>query len=187
VLAGAFWGSLAIFCYPADLPYQVFIAFVIAGVSAGAVASLHADRLSAQLFATFSVLPIAVQLLQAPGSLCRTMGVMILAYIAFLSFNIQRSGKQIIAMIQLRIWSEELQSAASIQYLRLRNVLDSATRVAIIATDLDGVVQVFNSGAELMLGYRAQEMIGKRTALHGTLRERLSSGQPKLPRPIACR
>jgi PAS domain S-box-containing protein len=42
-------------------------------------------------------------------------------------------------------------------------VLDSATRISIIATNKDGVITVFNTGAENLLGYRAQEIIGKQT------------------------
>lgn len=43
----------------------------------------------------------------------------------------------------------------------LQNVLDAATEAAIIATDVDGLITVFNSGAERMLQYRAGEMIGR--------------------------
>lgn len=42
-------------------------------------------------------------------------------------------------------------------------VLNSSTELAIIATCPDGVVQVFNRGAELMLGYSADEMVSKNT------------------------
>jgi PAS domain S-box-containing protein len=42
-------------------------------------------------------------------------------------------------------------------------VLDSATRISIIATNKDGVITVFNTGAENLLGYRAPEIIGKQT------------------------
>jgi len=47
-------------------------------------------------------------------------------------------------------------------------VLDAATRVSIIATDANGVITVFNSGAERMLGYAASDVIGVRniTELH---------------------
>jgi PAS domain S-box-containing protein len=41
-----------------------------------------------------------------------------------------------------------------------QSVLDAATEVAIIATDTKGLITVFNRGAEKMLGYRANEMIG---------------------------
>jgi PAS domain S-box-containing protein len=46
---------------------------------------------------------------------------------------------------------------------QLQAVLDSATQVSIIATDPQGVITVFNTGAERMLGYAAAEMIGTRT------------------------
>lgn len=45
----------------------------------------------------------------------------------------------------------------------LQAVLDSATGVSIIATDAGGTIRLFNSGAERLLGYSAEEMIGQRT------------------------
>lgn len=41
-----------------------------------------------------------------------------------------------------------------------QSVLDAATEVSIIATNTKGLITVFNRGAEKMLGYRANEMIG---------------------------
>ncbi|HEX6160694.1 MAG TPA: PAS domain S-box protein, partial [Thermoanaerobaculia bacterium] len=58
--------------------------------------------------------------------------------------------------------AEESLSAANSQR---KAVLDAATRVSIIATDADGIITVFNSGAERMLGYTAEEMIGTRSIL----------------------
>jgi diguanylate cyclase (GGDEF)-like protein/PAS domain S-box-containing protein len=45
----------------------------------------------------------------------------------------------------------------------LENILYAATAVGIIATDPNGLITTFNRGAELMLGYAAEEMIGKQT------------------------
>jgi PAS domain S-box-containing protein len=45
--------------------------------------------------------------------------------------------------------------------LRLQSVLDSATQLSIIATDLHGSITVFSAGAEKMLGYKAGEVLGK--------------------------
>lgn len=47
----------------------------------------------------------------------------------------------------------------------LDNILKSASSVCIIATDSEGVITVFNSGAENLTGYTAIEMIGKKTPL----------------------
>ncbi|WP_395602115.1 diguanylate cyclase [Pseudomonas sp. A1230] len=46
---------------------------------------------------------------------------------------------------------------------QLRGVLNAATQVAIIATDLRGVISTFNPGAEQMLGYRSDEVVGRMT------------------------
>ncbi|MEK6788348.1 MAG: PAS domain S-box protein [Pseudomonadota bacterium] len=43
----------------------------------------------------------------------------------------------------------------------VETVLNSSTELAIIATCPAGVIQVFNTGAEIMLGYSAAEMIGR--------------------------
>ncbi|WP_052942108.1 PAS domain S-box protein [Chromobacterium violaceum] len=43
---------------------------------------------------------------------------------------------------------------------RLQGIIDSASDFAIIATDLRGEISIFSAGAERMLGYRADEMVG---------------------------
>jgi PAS domain S-box-containing protein len=43
----------------------------------------------------------------------------------------------------------------------LQAVLDSATGVSIIATDIAGQISLFNTGAERLLGYSAAEVIGR--------------------------
>ena len=53
------------------------------------------------------------------------------------------------------------ESAAVAARDALRTVLDATTQYAIIGTDADGLITVFNGGAELMLGYRAHELVGR--------------------------
>ncbi|HQT32151.1 MAG TPA: PAS domain S-box protein [Thiobacillus sp.] len=45
----------------------------------------------------------------------------------------------------------------------LTDVLAAASEVAIVATDRDGLVTIFNKGAERLLGYSAAEIVGKLT------------------------
>ncbi|MDI1257802.1 PAS domain S-box protein [Aquabacterium sp.] len=45
----------------------------------------------------------------------------------------------------------------------LDSVLRSATELSIIATDTNGLITIFNRGAEHMLGYHADDMVGKST------------------------
>jgi PAS domain S-box-containing protein len=45
----------------------------------------------------------------------------------------------------------------------LDDILDAASEVSIIATDPKGIINVFNKGAEKLLGYKADELLGKFT------------------------
>ncbi len=55
--------------------------------------------------------------------------------------------------------AQELQVALA----KLEGILDSSTQVSIIGTDLEGNITTFNKGAENLLGYSREEMIGKET------------------------
>jgi len=52
-------------------------------------------------------------------------------------------------------------------------VLDSATQISIIATNTQGTITVFNKGAENLLGYDADEIIGKQSPMLFHLNEEL--------------
>ena len=62
----------------------------------------------------------------------------------------------------------------------LENLLFAATDVSIIATDPYGLITIFNRGAELMLGYRAEDMIGKQTPVIIHLAEEVARRQQEL-------
>jgi len=46
---------------------------------------------------------------------------------------------------------------------QLQIIMNSATQASIIATDAQGLIKIFNSGAERMLGYKAEEVVDKET------------------------
>ncbi len=52
------------------------------------------------------------------------------------------------------------QDAANMRQ-RLQAVVDASDEVAVIATDINGVVSLFNTGAQKLLGYRPEEVIGR--------------------------
>ncbi|CRL47908.1 CHASE domain protein [Pseudomonas sp. URMO17WK12:I11] len=60
---------------------------------------------------------------------------------------------------ELRAREQELRGTHG----QLRGVLNAATQVAIIATDLRGVISTFNAGAEQMLGYASVDVVGHMT------------------------
>ena len=44
---------------------------------------------------------------------------------------------------------------------RLQAVVDASDEVAVIATDINGVINLFNTGAQKLLGYTAEDVIGR--------------------------
>ena len=64
---------------------------------------------------------------------------------------------------QIGLFAERRRTQAELTEVnaRLNAVLDASTQVSIIATDAEGLITVFNPGAERMLGYSAREMVGK--------------------------
>ncbi len=57
---------------------------------------------------------------------------------------------------QERAQQQEMQRTRSY----LQAIIDSSTEAAMISTDVHGVIQLFNPGAERMLGYKAEELVG---------------------------
>lgn len=62
----------------------------------------------------------------------------------------------------------------------LDSVLSAARSFAIIASDNNGTITVFNKGAERMLGYTAEEMVGKHRPVTFLLTDELSERQVQL-------
>ncbi|WP_224372259.1 ATP-binding protein [Hyalangium versicolor] len=85
---------------------------------------------------------------------------------------------------QARSRAQELEGLSAFQ----RAILNG-TNFAIISTHLDGIIRVFNKGAEKMLGYSAEEVVGKVTPLvfHDPqeLEDRARQLSRELGRPVA--
>ncbi|EKJ87959.1 PAS domain S-box-containing protein [Leptospira meyeri] len=66
---------------------------------------------------------------------------------------------QIIDITEQKLVEKELKLALA----KNQAILDSSTLVSIISTDTEGIITEFNHGAEKMLGYTSEELIGKFT------------------------
>ncbi len=60
---------------------------------------------------------------------------------------------------------EQIRELLSVSHAQLQAVLGAATRLSIIATDAQGTILLFNPGAEGMLGYSADQVVGKKNLL----------------------
>ena len=76
------------------------------------------------------------------------------------------------------------QQALASANAQLAGVLDASTQVSVIATDVNGLITVFNTGAQNLLGYSAEEMIGKQTPQIIHLRDEVLARGAELSREL---
>lgn len=161
VLSGMSWGAAAYFLFPADnLPHQLFLSFVLAGMSAGALTTLAPINLHFQSFLLLSLLPLAANFLQHGGALATAMAGMLGLYIIMVSASALRVHRTILLSLQLshaqRYSVEALQEADD----QNRLLLESAAE-GIFGVDVNGITTFVNPAASALLGYEAEELIGR--------------------------
>jgi PAS domain S-box-containing protein len=75
-------------------------------------------------------------------------------------------GKPAIQVIATDIRArKDLERALLATNLQLQTILASATNVSIVATNIEGTITTFNTGAEELLGYTSDEMIGQQSLI----------------------
>ena len=75
--SGLVWGASAVLVFPLNsVPHQVFVAFLLAGMSAGGVAVLAVRMEVCLLFLVLALAPLAIQCFRIGGELQTAMGIM---------------------------------------------------------------------------------------------------------------
>lgn len=108
IAAGMAWGIGAVLLFPAgDMEHQSYLAFVLAGLSAGAISSLAVDRASMIGFLVPVLLPLIARLGLEGGKLALSMAVMVTLFLVFIAMNASRGRHTLHENIRLRIDAEE--------------------------------------------------------------------------------
>ncbi|MFC1524588.1 hypothetical protein ACFL6N_07345 [Thermodesulfobacteriota bacterium] len=81
ILTGIIWGSSGYFLFSEiSLPHQVFLAFVLGGMVAGATTSLAALQWVLRVFVCLLIFPIILRFLLIGGEIYFAMGIMLMIY-----------------------------------------------------------------------------------------------------------
>ena len=130
VASGMLWGGLSLSLFPADsIVHQAFIAFVIAGMSAGAVTTLSALQKPAHSFLILSVMPLIFRLFEAGGSIVTVMAVMTVLFLIFMIVSVQRSYSNIFQNIALRLQSQIQEQKLAASEERFQNLANNSDQV----------------------------------------------------------
>lgn len=108
VLAGIIWGSAGIFLYSGDQSHQVFVIFVLAGMTAGAVVSFSSLWKVGLIFIVFTLTPVSVRLLAEGRDTHLAMGVMSLLFMVLMVIISRRMYQTTLTSLQLRFENSDL-------------------------------------------------------------------------------
>jgi diguanylate cyclase (GGDEF)-like protein/PAS domain S-box-containing protein len=171
-LSGCVWGSAAIYLFPNDQPgHQLFVVFVLAGMTAGAMSVLSASMLAFLLFVLPTSLPLAMQVFWQSTALSTPMAVMILFYLLGLSLAARGMNRSIVTSLRLRFDNSELvkeinerQRAEEALYLEKERlqITFSAMADGVIITTAAGSIEYLNPAAENMSGWLKSKAKGKK-------------------------
>jgi len=104
IATGVAWGIGTVLVFPPNnVPHQVYLAFVMAGLSAGSIPLLAVDRISIRGFLLSSLLPLIVKFWVEGGPIAVAMSVMGSLYLVSTIFNSQRIGSSFNLNIRLRL------------------------------------------------------------------------------------
>ncbi len=167
-LAGIVWGSAAVFLFPLDsLGHQVFVAFVLAGMTAAGLLVLAARMEASVVFLLPALLPLILRFFLQSGELYAAMGAMSLLYLAGLLSIASKMNRLIYDFLSLRFdhraLSEEIsgrqraEGALRESEARLQRVLDGANDGFWDWNVATGDI-LFSRHGIAMLGYQPNEI-----------------------------
>jgi diguanylate cyclase (GGDEF)-like protein/PAS domain S-box-containing protein len=100
---GVGWGLASFLLFPAnDVPHQAFLAFALAGITAGAVILLSIDLVAALAFTVPALVPLIVRLFSEGDELSQAMGMMVTLFLAFIGMSARRTYRGFRETMRLR-------------------------------------------------------------------------------------
>ncbi len=168
-LAGSVWGATSFVLFPIGaIAHQVFLAFVLAGMAAGAI-SVLAPRIEVCLaFLLPELIPLAIRYLTLHTPLHTAMGTMTLIFFVGMMISAWNFHRAIRISLNLRFDKQELEAeitrrqsaeeALSQEKNRLQTTLSSiAEGVALI--DAEERIEYLNPAAEQLCGWHMQQAL----------------------------
>lgn len=125
--SGIIWGVTGILLFPPDnITHQVFLVFVLAGMSAGAVTTLSSIRSLSNLFVIPCLLPIIIQFILIQTDMSYAMAFMIVFFVVMVSLGSREISKNIIDNISSRLRVAEQEMSIRKSETKLNHLLTSS-------------------------------------------------------------
>ena len=160
IIAGFVWGSAGFLLFPANNPeHQMFLVFVLTGVSAGVVSSYSADLVSGVTFVLALFTPLIVRLFIHDSAMSDAMGFAAIMYVIFIVVHIHRANQNLLENIILKLEVGEHKKTVSSSVNRYDALL-SHSPIAIFHFDTELVITHCNERYAAIFGLPTDGLIG---------------------------
>jgi diguanylate cyclase (GGDEF)-like protein/PAS domain S-box-containing protein len=167
LISGVVWGLAAVFPLPPDATLEeLFLLFVLAGLSAGGMSTLSSFRGAYAAFLVPAILPFAVKLMLREGEMFLAMSSMLILFIAMMSLISARHYRSVTESLRLRFDNADL----------LDDLAAARDRQQAINRELEGQMQVRRRTEEALrrayddLECKVQERTGQLAQANDVLR-----------------
>jgi len=158
--SGVVWGMASFMLFPeGNLQHQMFLIFVLAGMTAGGTVAFSADLFSALGFSLTLITPLVIRLFVAGDSLSMSMGAATLLYLVFMITSMKRISQQVFENITLRLEAiaREKQVRTSEESYRL---LLAHLPVGVFHYDRNLIITYCNQSFAKMLSATTEGLVG---------------------------
>ncbi|HFE38423.1 MAG TPA: PAS domain-containing sensor histidine kinase [Gammaproteobacteria bacterium] len=158
IASSLIWGSSTILIFPdTSLAHQAFLAFVIAGMSAGAVSSLAHSRVAILIFLTCLLPLLAIRFVVENTELGYAMGFMVALYYFVLLSTAQNTYKDFRQKIELHIDAEAQKKALQESHEKYSSIFEFSP-LGIIHYRKDGLIASSNKMFRELFALNKQEL-----------------------------
>lgn len=159
LVAGLIWGAGGVILSQSGDPgLQSFVAFGMAGVSAGAITAMSIDRKTTLFFMVPTLAPLALMFLLEPGGLTAALGLVVLIFLFFLAVTAARIESYLLENARLRLRAEAQKGLIETSETRLRFALEG-TGQGLWDWDMETNRVYYSPQWKALLGYD-EEQIG---------------------------
>lgn len=160
LVSAVIWGAASFLLFPQDnLPHQMFLIFMLAGLTTASVVSYSADLVSAVIFALAIITPLIARLLIVSDELAMAMAIAVLLYLGFLMVSLRLINRNLIENIRMRHEGELREAAMNVSKERYRLLL-AHSPVGIFHYDLNFVITYCNARFAEIIGCPVAQVTG---------------------------
>jgi len=159
LVSSLIWGSAGFFLFPENSSqHQIFLIFVLGGLSAGGVIAYSIDLLSAVSYSLLLTLPLVVKLFLLDGGLFLGMGLAVMLYLGFMIFSSNYIHRSLIENVNLKLDADERECAVKESEERYRLLLNHSP-VGIVHYDTNLVITYCNQRLADMLSTSVEDLV----------------------------